>query len=86
MNKEDRMPTIDTPEYNTLKRRALQLSHDDICQLLEVAGITFASRRVHGKPARRSELLDLPKDILLEPLDEAKSRQDVEHFLTRKGV
>jgi|GEM_PF-5792630 len=86
MDKNDRMPSIDSSLYDKLKQRALRLSHAEICELLELSGIVFESRFKNGEPAGLSELLEFSKEELLEPLDEAKSRRQVEQFLDAKGV
>lgn len=81
---DDRMPAFDSPELKELRERAMKLSTEDICELLNYTEIRFASNE--GGVATYEELKDIPKDMLLNPLDEASSRSKVEHFLKKKGV
>lgn len=86
MRANDRMPPFDSPEMEVLTERALKLSTKDVCELLGYVGITYTSEISPGEPATYAELKDLPKDMLLSPLDEADSLEKVERFLKERGV
>jgi len=83
---DDRMPNPFTREDDAIKERAAKLSQQDLCELVTLAGIIFASEYTPDSPEYLKELLETPKEMLISPLDEAASRKAVEDFLDSKGV
>lgn len=77
--KNDRMPPRYSPEFEPFLERAVKLSTNELCDLLDLVGIVFPT-------TTRQELEEMPEDYLAEFLDEADSRQKVEKFLKEKGV
>jgi hypothetical protein len=75
----DKMPEYDGPEWTALEYRLLRLSVKELCDLLDIVGVTFIN-------IGREELEESDKEELTDYLWEADSRAKVEEFLIMRSV